>query len=155
LAKTAGGRRRAPLPDLARAARSALRQPRLDRERRHRAGQRTQTFYKPPGPGDAGEYVEGFYYALLETALPFDFVHEDDLSPETLRKYAALILPNVAFLSDAQCRQLEAFVAIRRVAAGDVRNGAVRRARPSARRFRPRQPVRHQKAGARRALEAS
>jgi hypothetical protein len=74
-------------------------------------GQRTQTFYKPPAPGDAGEYVEGFYYALLEKRTPFDFVHEDDLSPETLRKYAALILPNVAFLSDTQCRQLEAFVA--------------------------------------------
>ena len=73
-------------------------------------GQRTQTCYKPRGPGDAGEYVDGFYYALLEDRVPFDFVHEDDLSPETLRKYAALVLPNVALLSDTQCRQLEAFV---------------------------------------------
>ena len=73
-------------------------------------GQRTQAFYKPPVPGDVAECMEGFYYALLENRTPFDFVHEDDLSPDTLRKYSALILPNVAFLSDAQCRQLEVFV---------------------------------------------
>lgn len=73
-------------------------------------GQRTQTFYKPPAPGDAGECVDGFYYALIENRTLFDFVHEDDLSPETLRKYSVLILPNIAFLSDAQCRQMEAFV---------------------------------------------
>jgi hypothetical protein len=72
-------------------------------------GQRTQTFYHPPAEGDAGEYVQGFYYALLEERVFFDFVHEDDLSPDVLRKYSALILPNVAFLSDAQCRQLEAY----------------------------------------------
>lgn len=72
--------------------------------------QRTQTFYRPPGEGDAGEYVQGFYYSLVENRVPFDFVHEDDLGPETLRKYRALILPNAAHLSDAQCRQLEAYV---------------------------------------------
>lgn len=37
-------------------------------------------------------------------------MHEDDLSPETLGKYSGLILPNVAFLSNDQCRQLEAYV---------------------------------------------
>ena len=73
-------------------------------------GQRTQTFYQPPGEGDAGEEVQGVYYALVENRVPFDFVHEDDLGAETLRKYDALILPNVAWLSDAQCAQLEAYV---------------------------------------------
>jgi hypothetical protein len=72
-------------------------------------GQRTQTFYRPPGEGDAGEYVQGYYSALLEGRHTFDFVHEYDLGPETAGRYAALILPNVAFLSDAQCRQLEAY----------------------------------------------
>lgn len=72
-------------------------------------GQRTQTFYRPPGEGDAGEYVQGFYYSLIENRVPFDLVHEDDLRASTLRKYRALILPNVAYLSDAQCRQLEAY----------------------------------------------
>ncbi|MDZ4802491.1 MAG: alpha-amylase family protein [Bryobacteraceae bacterium] len=73
-------------------------------------GQRTQTFYRPPGEGDAGEYIQGAYYSVLETRRLFDFVHEDDLTPGVLRKYDALILPNVAFLSDAQCRQIEAYV---------------------------------------------
>lgn len=73
--------------------------------------QRGNELYRPPGGSDATEFLEGLYYALLKTRLPFDFVHEDDLSPETLRKYKALLLPNVALLSDAQCRQLEAFAA--------------------------------------------
>ena len=73
-------------------------------------GQRTQTFYKVPGDGDAGEYVQGYYSALLQSRHAFDFVHEDDFSADTFAKYSALILPNVALLSDAQCRQLEAYV---------------------------------------------
>ena len=73
--------------------------------------QRGNAFYKPPGGSDAAEFLQGLYYALLQSRYPFDFVHEDDLGPETLKKYAALLLPNVALLSDAQCRQLEAYAA--------------------------------------------
>lgn len=73
--------------------------------------QRDNAFYKPPGGTDATEFLQGLYYALLESRYPFDFVHEDDLDPQTLSKYSALLLPNVALLSDQQCRQLEAFVA--------------------------------------------
>jgi Hypothetical glycosyl hydrolase 6/Beta-galactosidase trimerisation domain len=73
--------------------------------------ERGNAFYKPPGGSDATEFLQGLYYALVETRYPFDFVHEDDLGPETLKKYAALLLPNVALLSDAQCRQLEAYAA--------------------------------------------
>jgi hypothetical protein len=40
----------------------------------------------------------------------FDFVHEDDLDEQNLQKYRALILPNVALLSDLQCRQLQDYV---------------------------------------------
>jgi len=74
-------------------------------------GQRTQTFYQPPGDGHAGDHVEGYYAALLDARHTFEFVHEDDLSPVTLRKFDVLILPNVALMSDAQCRQIEAYVA--------------------------------------------
>jgi hypothetical protein len=73
--------------------------------------ERGNAFYKPPGGTDPSEFLQGLYYALLETRYPFDFVHEDDLAAETLQKYAALLLPNVALLSDPQCRQLEAFAA--------------------------------------------
>jgi hypothetical protein len=71
--------------------------------------ERGNAFYKPPGGSDAAEFLQGLYYALVETRYPFDFVHEDDLGPETLKKYAALLLPNVALLKDEQCRQLEAY----------------------------------------------
>ncbi|HWB83845.1 MAG TPA: alpha-amylase family protein [Bryobacteraceae bacterium] len=72
-------------------------------------GQRTHSLYHAPGGGDSSEFLQGMYYALLEKRLFFDFVHEDDLSPETLRKYSVLVLPNVAVLSAAQCAQLRAF----------------------------------------------
>lgn len=72
--------------------------------------QRTNAFYRPPGQGDVTDALEGLYYALLEGRFCFDFVHEDDLGAETLRKYAALILPNAALLSDGQCAQLQAYV---------------------------------------------
>jgi len=72
-------------------------------------GQRTHLFYKPPSSGSVQQYIDGLYYALLEGRFLFDFVHEDDLSPGTLKKYKALILPNTALLSDEQCRQLQAY----------------------------------------------
>jgi hypothetical protein len=50
------------------------------------------------------------YYALLEGRFLFDFVHEEKLGPEELKKYSALVLPNIALLSDLQCRQLRAYV---------------------------------------------
>ncbi|MDR3699667.1 MAG: beta-galactosidase trimerization domain-containing protein [Candidatus Sulfopaludibacter sp.] len=73
-------------------------------------GQRTHLFYRPPGNFSAQQYVDGLYYALLEGRFLFDFVHEEDLGAENLKKYTALILPNTALLSDEQCRQLKAYV---------------------------------------------
>jgi hypothetical protein len=80
-------------------------------------GQRTHLFYKTPfagrGPVSAGgvqQYIDGLYYALLEGRFLFDFVHDDDLGAENLKKYSALLLPNTALLSDEQCRQLRSYV---------------------------------------------
>jgi hypothetical protein len=73
-------------------------------------GQRTQMFYQSPGRIDSTQDVEGLYYALLEGRFLFDFVHEDDLAAENLKKYKALLLPNTALLSDLQCRQLGDYV---------------------------------------------
>jgi hypothetical protein len=73
-------------------------------------GQRTHLFYRPPGNFSTQQYIDGLYYALLEGRFLFDFVHEEDLGPENLKKYTALILPNTALLSDEQCRQLKAYV---------------------------------------------
>lgn len=56
------------------------------------------------------DHFQGFYYALLQGRIPFDIVLEDDLGPERLRQYRALILPNLALVSDEQARLLRAYV---------------------------------------------
>jgi hypothetical protein len=73
-------------------------------------GQRTHLFYTPPRGTLMQQYMDGMYYALLEGRFLFDFVHEEKLAPEDLKKYSALLLPNTALLSDGQCRQLRAYV---------------------------------------------
>jgi len=73
-------------------------------------GQRTNLFYRPPRGSLMPQYMDGLYYALLEGRFFFDFVHEDKLAPEELRKYSALLLPNTALLSDRQCEELKAYV---------------------------------------------
>jgi len=77
-------------------------------------GQSTQLLY--PGPETARtrhymrETTQGIYDALLWGRYAFDFVHEDRLEPERISRYRALILPNVAMLSDQQCRRLGEYV---------------------------------------------
>jgi len=73
-------------------------------------GQRTHLFYAPPRGVLSPEYMDGMYYALLEGRFLFDFVHEDNLGLEDLKKYSAVLLPNTALLSDEQCRQLREYV---------------------------------------------
>ncbi len=73
-------------------------------------GQSTHLFYKPQGDATMQQFLNGMYYALLEGRFLFDFVHEDRMELERLSKYSALILPNIAMLSDAQCDQLRAYV---------------------------------------------
>lgn len=72
--------------------------------------ERTNAYYKPPGRGTVIDYLQGMYQALLRGRFFFDFVHEDDLSPDVLAKYKGLILANVAVLSDKQCGQLRDYV---------------------------------------------
>lgn len=72
--------------------------------------QRTNAFYRPPGGHDVTEFLQGMYKALLDGRFVFDFVHEDDLGPETLARYKGLILSNAALLRSAQCDQLRDYV---------------------------------------------
>ena len=73
--------------------------------------QQTASFY---GGERARAKVEdhalGFYQALVEARVPFDMAHDLLLDPAHLAPYRTLILPNIAALSDAQCRQLAQFV---------------------------------------------
>ena len=77
-------------------------------------GQGTQLLYPGPASDRSRSYMyettQGIYDILLRGRFAFDFVHEDRLGPERLSRYRALILPNVAMLSDRQCAQLEAYV---------------------------------------------
>jgi hypothetical protein len=77
-------------------------------------GQSTQLLYPGPATEHSRAYMhettQGIYDALLRGRFAFDFVHEDRLEPERLSKYRALLLPNIAMLSDAQCRQIREFV---------------------------------------------
>ena len=77
-------------------------------------GQSTQLLY--PGPSTARgrtfmyETTQGIYDALLRGRFAFDMVHEDRMEPERLKNYRALLLPNVAMLSDRQCQQIRDYV---------------------------------------------
>jgi hypothetical protein len=52
----------------------------------------------------------GWYQALVEARVPFEMVHDRLLDDKHLAALRTLILPNVAALSDEQCRQLRRFV---------------------------------------------
>ena len=73
--------------------------------------QQTAWFY---GGDRAGAKVEdhtlGWYQALIEARIPFEMVHDRLLDAAHVRQFKTLILPNIAALSDAQCRQLREYV---------------------------------------------
>ncbi|PYU97040.1 MAG: hypothetical protein DMG25_00155 [Acidobacteria bacterium] len=76
-------------------------------------------FYKPSRPAkgrlrapfDSADYLNGLYYALLEGRFVFDFVHQEDLSAETLAKYRALLIPNAAYFRDSECATVHEYAA--------------------------------------------
>jgi hypothetical protein len=77
-------------------------------------GQSTQLLYSGPATARSRAYMhettQGIYEALLRGRFAFDFVHEDRLDAERLSKYRALLLPNIAMLSDRQCQQIRNYV---------------------------------------------
>ena len=77
-------------------------------------GQSTQLLYKGSGRirtnGYMRETTYGIYETLLSGRFAFDFVHEDRLEPEQISRYRALLLPNIAMLSDRQCQQIRDYV---------------------------------------------
>ncbi len=77
-------------------------------------GQSTQLLYHGPSTARSHTYMRetthGMYETLLTGRFAFDYAHEDRLDPEHLSKYRALLLPNIAMLSDRQCDQIRDFV---------------------------------------------
>ena len=78
--------------------------------------QRSVAFYSRPESkrpryrGGPTDYLQGLYYALLEGRFFFDLVHEGNLDAANLTKYHALLLPNAAYLSEAQCEAIRQYV---------------------------------------------
>jgi hypothetical protein len=73
--------------------------------------QQTAWFYGGPrARAKVEDHALGWYQALVEARIPFEMVHDRLLDGEHLDRFRTLILPNIAALSDAQCRQLRAFV---------------------------------------------
>ena len=71
---------------------------------------RSVNLYKAPYTEDRTDHLEGVYAALVEARIPFDYVHEQDLSPERISSYPVLILPNMALMSDAQAATIRQYV---------------------------------------------
>jgi Hypothetical glycosyl hydrolase 6/Beta-galactosidase trimerisation domain len=62
-------------------------------------------------PIDSTDYLQGLYNALLEGRLVFDFIHQENLTPEALEPYKALLIPNAAYLRDSECQAIRRYVA--------------------------------------------
>src|ERR1043166_4709023 len=73
--------------------------------------QQTATFY---GGEQARAKVEdhtlGFYHALIEARIPFEMVHDGLLDGTHVDRFKTLVLPNIAALTETQCRQLAEYV---------------------------------------------
>jgi hypothetical protein len=52
----------------------------------------------------------GFYHALVEARVPFEMVHDRLLDRDHVEQFHTLIFPNIAALSDEQCKQISDFV---------------------------------------------
>ncbi|HVV28784.1 MAG TPA: alpha-amylase family protein [Rhizomicrobium sp.] len=73
--------------------------------------QRSNRLYKAP-PGTNGlDAVNGMYQILTEARIPFDVVLDTDLDAARLARYSMLVLPNVAWMSDLEARQITDFAA--------------------------------------------
>jgi hypothetical protein len=73
--------------------------------------QQTAWFYGGPRAREMVEnHALGWYQALVEARITFEMVHDRLLDADHLAHLKTLILPNVAALSDDQCRQLREFV---------------------------------------------
>jgi hypothetical protein len=73
--------------------------------------QQTASFY---GGEKARALVDdpalGFYQALIEARIPFEMVHDRLLDRDHIAQFRTLILPNIAALSNLQCKQIRDFV---------------------------------------------
>ena len=70
----------------------------------------TNRVYSRPDGSDALDSVQGLYAILLEARIPFDLLTAENLTREKLAQYSAVLLANVAILTDAQLGLISDFV---------------------------------------------
>src|SRR4029079_15365751 len=67
--------------------------------------EQTRDFYgKDQAESRVDDHLKGLYQALVEARIPFEMVNDRVLDAAGLDHYKLLALPNIAALSDAQCR---------------------------------------------------
>ncbi len=59
---------------------------------------------------EAEDFIRGACHALAEARIPFEMVHAGLLDADHLKPFRALVLPDIAVLTEEQCAQLRAFV---------------------------------------------
>lgn len=73
--------------------------------------QRTADVYGRKDPADRWQaHYRGMYEMMAESHIPFTVLHEGSLTPDTLRKYRCLLLPNAASLSDEEAAVIDSYV---------------------------------------------
>ena len=72
----------------------------------------TRLFYRDrPEEGEGFDTaIKGVEAVLIENHIPYDFVPDDQLSSERLRKYSTIVLPNVRCMSGRETELLKAYV---------------------------------------------
>ena len=74
--------------------------------------EQTRDFYgKNEAEARVDDHLKGMYHALVEARVPFEMVHDAFLDAAGVDRFKLLVLPNVAALSDDQCRKLADYVA--------------------------------------------
>ncbi len=73
--------------------------------------EQTRDFYgKDQAEARVDDHLKGMYHALVEARIPFEMVNDALLDAAHVDRFKLLVLPNVAALSDAQCRSLADYV---------------------------------------------
>ena len=70
----------------------------------------SERFVSPNASRERFSHEDGFYQALVEARIPFEFVADELLSAEELALFRVLILANAEYLSDEQCAVIRAWV---------------------------------------------
>ena len=72
--------------------------------------EQTQRYYGGKGHQENfQDHDSGMYHALIEAKVPFEMVHDQNLDAGDIDRFKLLVLPNIAALSDKQCRQISEY----------------------------------------------